>query len=164
MGQSWGGKKMKFHSKLAVLLLAGQFAIAAQPALAADLIEDGSSASRRGAFAGARIRVPLGETKEKAQAGLALTTTLSSTRTAQTRFAPGIELGLSGKDGVKLLLAGTPVARLVQGGAGPDGARKGVSTLGWVAIGVGTVLVVGLGATYLWFEDAIDCDDDEECN
>ena len=58
----------------------------------------------------------------------------------------------------------TPVSRLAQGRTGPDGQRLGISTLGWIAIGVGTFVVVGAAAGYLWFEDAIDCDPGDECN
>jgi hypothetical protein len=48
----------------------------AQPAQAAELPGDGASAPNRTAtFAGARLRVPLGSTREKAHAGLALTAT-----------------------------------------------------------------------------------------
>jgi hypothetical protein len=150
-------------SKIAALLIAGQLVLAAQPALAAELIDDRAESARRGAFAGARIRVPLGETKEKAHAGLALTTTLHSTRTAQTRFAPGVELGVAGDETLRLSLAGKPVSQLVPGGQGPDGDKKGVSTLGWVGIGVGALVVVGLGGL-LWLNERLDCDEDEECS
>jgi hypothetical protein len=95
------------------------------------------------AFAGARLRVPLGGGKEKPQAGLALTSALRSGATGEIRFAKGAELGFAGNGSkLRLTLAGTPVSQLAQGGRAPEGRKQGVSTLGWVAIGVGFVAVV----------------------
>ena len=48
---------------------------------------------------------------------------------------------LAGQDGLRLSLAGVPVAQLAQGRTVPDGHKLGVSTLGWVAIGVGVLTV-----------------------
>jgi hypothetical protein len=111
------------------------------PAWAADLTAGDAAVSRQmGAFAGARLRVPLGGGKEKPQAGLALTSTLRNGGRAELRFAKGAELGFSGNEApMRLTLSGTPVAQLAQGSAGPAGRRLGVSTLGWVAIGVGVL-------------------------
>lgn len=125
-------------------LLAAQIALSAQPAFAAELSRDGGTTPNQvGAFAGARLRVPLGGGREKAQAGLAMTSTLRGGAGGELRFAKGAELGFSGRDsGIRLTLAGAPVAQLAQGGRGPEGRKQGVSTLGWVAIGVGAVALV----------------------
>ena len=110
------------------------------PAMAADLsVGDAAAPRQMGAFAGARLRMPLGGGKEKMQAGLALTSTLRSGATGELRFAKGAELSFSGEKEIALTLAGTPVSRLAEGRAGPEGRKLGVSTLGWVAIGVGVV-------------------------
>jgi hypothetical protein len=125
-------------------LLATQIALSAQPAFGAELSRDGGSMpNQMGAFAGARLRVPLGGGREKAQAGLAMTSTLRGGASGELRFAKGAELGFSGKgSGIRLTLAGAPVSQLAQGGRGPEGRKQGVSTLGWVAIGVGAVALV----------------------
>jgi hypothetical protein len=130
-------------AKIATVLIAGQLAIAAQPVVAAELIDERAETMRRGAFAGARIRLPLGETREKAQMGLALTSTLRSDQTAELRFAKGVELGLAGNsEKVRLSIGGTPVSSLAPVGGGPEGAKKGISTLAGVAIGIGVAAVI----------------------
>ena len=142
-------------------LVAGQIVAAAQPAMAAELHQDRAGTPNQvAAFAGARLRVPLGGGREKPQAGLALTSTLRSGATGELRFARGAELGFSGgESAVRLTLAGTPVSRLARGGRGPDGRKLGVSTVGWVAIGVGVVAVV-LFAAFELCKDGEICGDD----
>jgi hypothetical protein len=77
----------------------------------------------------------------------------------RTRFGEGLEFGVSGDDKVGLSFA--PLARLSEGKAGPNGRKAGVSTIGWVAIGVGTVAVVVLGAYALCASETI-CNFDDE--
>ncbi len=133
-------------------LAVAQIALAAQPALAAELPRDSSAgATRVGSFVGARVRVPLGATRERPHAGLAFTATQRSGETGTLRFSKGMELGLAGDDKVRLSIAGRPVSQLRQGGAGPEGRKLGVSTLGWIGIGVGVVVIAGT----LWFVDAM---------
>ncbi|HEV2866278.1 MAG TPA: hypothetical protein VGX37_07165, partial [Allosphingosinicella sp.] len=141
-------------------LLAGQIASAA-PAAAAELAA--GHETQPGAFAGLRLRVPLDRNvpDRGVRAGFTVAPALQ-TRDIQgasrTRIGEGIELGLAGDRRVQLSLGGTPVSQLRPGGQAPRGQRAGVSTLGWVAIGAGTVVVVGLVAGYLWLDDALDCD------
>lgn len=139
-------------------LAAAQIGLAAQPALAAELQREASGPNQIGSFAGARIRVPLGATREKPQAGLAFTATQRAGETGTLRFSKGVELGFSGDDKVRLSLAGRPVSQLAQGGRTPEGRKAGVSTLGWIGIGA-AVIVVG---TAVWFYAAI-TDDDRCC-
>ena len=108
-----------------------------------------AEAPQRGAFAGARLRVPLGGKSEKARAGLALAAVERARSTGQSRIAPGLEYGFAQGRGVELAVAGRPLEEL-------RGARKaGVSDLGWVAIGVGAVVVVGVIAAGAWFHHNI---------
>lgn len=140
-------------------LLAGQMATAVPPAIAAPL-EDHPSLTdqRRGAFIGARLRIPLDGARDerRLRAGLTLAPTVR-TRNAdgagRLRFGEGLELGVAGREPVRLSLAGRPIDRM----AGPDGERLGVSTLGWIAIGVGASVVILVSALAL-------CMDDSECN
>jgi hypothetical protein len=129
---------------LIAAVLAAQIAVSARPAFGAELSRDNAGTSTQvSAFAGARLRVPLGGGREKPRAGLALTSTLRNGAGGELRFAKGAELGFSGRNsGIKLSLAGTPVAQMAQGGRGPEGRKQGVSTLGWVGIGVGFVALV----------------------
>ena len=141
-------------------LVAAQLMATAQPALAAELSD--SRTQQMGAFGGVRLRVPLdGRVGERqVRAGLALAPTLHSRDlrgNSQIRMGEGLELGFNGNDRVRLSLAGTPVSRIAQGPAGPQGPRAGVSTIGWVAIGVGVAAV----AAATWFVIAIN--DDDRC-
>ena len=137
---------------------------AAQPAVGAELAE--SRTQQMGAFAGVRVRMPLdGDARQRQlRAGLTVAPTLH-TRTAdgatRLRIGEGVELGITGREPVRLSVAGTPVNRLVQSGTGPDGQRLGVSTVGWIAIGAG-VVVLAVGGFYWWLiEEAGDCDPGE---
>jgi hypothetical protein len=142
-------------------IAAGQIVAAAQPAVAAELNQDRMSAPNQvSAFAGARLRVPLGGGREKLRAGLALTSTLRSGSTGELRFARGAELGFSGgESAIRLTLGGTPVSRLAQGRTAPEGRKLGVSTIGWVAIGVGA-LAVTYFALFSLCRDGEICGDD----
>lgn len=130
---------------IAGLIAGAQVLPASQPAMAAELHQDRSAEpTRLSAFAGARLRVPIGGGREKPQAGLALTSTLRSGDTGQLRFGRGAELGLSGKGSkLGLSLAGRPVAQLAAGRAGPNGPKQNFSTAGWIAIGASVVIIIG---------------------
>ena len=126
----------------------------AQPAIAAELGDQGAVAARQGAFAGARFRVALdGTGTRKAQAGLTLAPMLQGRQAdgrTVTRFGEGMELRLTGGESKpKLAFGGRTLAQLAEGRQGPGGRKAGVSTLGWVAIGVGVaaVIVVAAGVT-----------------
>ena len=143
-----------------IALLCGQLAVAAQPAVAAELA-DGRT-QQMGAFGGVRLRVPLDGRigARQVRAGLTVAPTLHSRDVrgaSQMRMGEGLELGYSGDDRVRLSLAGTPVSQIAQGPAGPDGRRAGISPIGWVAIGVGVAAV----AAATWFVIAIN--DDDRC-
>ena len=146
--------------KLAIgALVAAQLLGVVRPAAAADLFE--RDRPQIGAFAGARLRIPLGGGREeqRLRAGLTLAPTMHSRAAGggmQLRIGEGLDLGVTGREPVRLSLAGTPVNRLGQSGTGPDGRRLGVSTLGWIAIGVGATLVVVAGAAALVADHILD--------
>ena len=127
----------------------------AQPAMAAELGDErGAVAARQGAFAGARFRVALdGTSARRAQAGLTLAPVLQGRQAdgrTVTRFGEGMELRLTGGETrPKLAFGGRTLAQLTEGRTGPDGRKAGVSTLGWIAIGVGVaaVIVIAAGVT-----------------
>ena len=130
---------------IAGLVAAAQVLPATQPALAAELHHDRTAAPGQvSAFAGARLRVPLGGGREKPQVGLALTSTLRSGATGELRFAKGAELGFSGRESRPgLSFAGRPVSTLTAGRPGPGGRKQGFSTAGWIAIGASAVIIIG---------------------
>jgi hypothetical protein len=144
-------------------LVAAQLASVA-PAPAADLIDTREQESTRtGSFAGARLRISLDrEPRERVRAGLTIAPTTQSVRAdgaTRLRIGEGLEYGVTDRRGPALALAGRPVRELAEGPRGPDGQRKNVSTLGWVAIGVG-VVVVGFVGFSLWVLHNVNKEDD----
>lgn len=138
-------------------LLAGQ--VLAAPAGAADFAE--SREQQAGAFAGFRLRMPLdGPARQRSiRAGLTLAPTMLSRSIAgdsEMRIAEGFELGITGRSPVRLSIGGTPVNRLAEGRTGPDGQRHGISTIGWIAIGVAAAAVIVVGAAAI-------CASDHDC-
>src|ERR1043165_1633260 len=114
------GKSMK---KLTIAALLAAQLTAAQPALAAELVTQ--EAPQMGAFAAARLRVPLGGEREqrRLRAGLTLAPTMhvrDSAGSERLRFGEGLELGITGREPVRLSFGGTPVNQLGQRGTGPD--------------------------------------------
>jgi hypothetical protein len=140
-------------------LIAAMALSTAQPVMAAELafVQD----QRPGAFGGLRLRLPLDgpRRQRRLRAGVTIAPTMhfrNADGASRQRFGEGLELGLAGGEPVRLSLGGVPVSRLAQGPAGPDGARMGVSTLGWVAIGVGAAIVIVVAAGALCASDS-DC-------
>jgi len=146
-------------------LLAGQV-LSAVPAPAAPLDNDRASLTdqRRGAFAGARVRIPFGGDvrQRRIRAGLTLAPTLRTLGgdgASQLRIAEGLELGVTGREPVRLLLAGQDVRRLgaaQQEEQEDDDRGGGPSTLGWIAIGLGAAIVIVVGAAAI-------CASDHDC-
>ncbi|PSJ43033.1 hypothetical protein [Allosphingosinicella deserti] len=116
-------------------LLTGLSVAATGRAAAAELIDAAPATPQRGAFAGARLRVPFGG-HEPARAGLALASVERTRETGATALATGLELGFTGR-GRLALAAGGRTLRL------DDKRKAGVSTLGWVAIGAGVAIIAG---------------------
>ena len=150
---------MKYLTMIA--LVASQSLAVAQPAFAADLGDSGVVRTQRhGAFAGARLRVPLGGGKdEKASAGLTvapMAESRGSDGSLRTRFGEGMEFGIAGREQSGLRIGGRSLAQLREGRSGPAGHKAGISTLGWVGIGVGTAIVVGYAILVVSLNNASD--------
>ena len=152
--------------RLAVIagLVAGQLLAAAQPALAADFAEGRNVET--GAFAGFRLRVPLGADPERrgVQAGFAVAPMLRSTTMdgrSRMGIGEGLELGFRHSEPLTLRLAGTRIDRLgmAPGNRAPDGPRAGVSTLGWIGIGVGTIVLAAAVSTAILVHEINENDD-----
>jgi hypothetical protein len=145
-------------------LVAAQILSCAQQASAADLTEQRNQ--QMGAFAGLRLRIPLdGDARQRQlRAGLAVAPAMHS-RTmggeSRLRIGEGLELGIVGREPVRLSLAGQDVRSLgaAQQGEPDEDGRRGPSTVAWVAIGVAALVVVTATVGYFWLEDRIDDDD-----
>ena len=131
---------------LIAALVAGQMLGQSAPAFAQ------AQETQAGAFGGFRIRLPFGgANRELVRAGLAFAPTVRTDYQdgrGRTRIGEGVEFGFAGRGPVQFSLAGIPVNRLAQGRTGPDGRRLGISTVAWIAIGVGVLAV----ATVVLFE------------
>ena len=125
-------------------LVAAQIAAIATPAQAAEIVSAEMPRSlETGAFVGARLRLPLDGARRAPRATITAAPALRSSRPngeSRLHIDRGIEFGLDG-DEVRFDLAGRPIGSLVERGEAPGGPRQNLSTLGWVAIGVGVVVV-----------------------
>ena len=146
------------------LLAASQLTLAAQPALAAGF--EAAERTRIGMFGGVQVRVPLGGSRAEApRTSLGIAPVTRSQRLdgdSRMRIGEGLQLSLRPNRPIELNLAGTRLDRLelTPNGQTPDGERAGVSTLGWVGIGVGTVVVLA-GGFAIWLNEAMECDPGE---
>ena len=146
---------------LIAAFVAGQPLGAAAPAFAQSYAPVRDTGT--GTFGGVRIRIPFGGTREQVRAGLAFAQTTRAEYQdgrVRTQIGEGLEFGINGRGPMQFSLAGTPVNRLAQGGTGPDGQRLGVSTIGWIAIGVGASAIIVVGAAALCLSDS-DCVPDD---
>ena len=148
-------------------LVAGQLAFATTPAFAAGLAP--GEQTRVGVFTGFQLNVPLGGSRAeppRASLGIApLAHSQGLDGAAQTRIGEGLQLSLEPDRPVTLNLAGTRLDRLglAPGAQAPEGQRAGISTLGWVGIGAGALIVVAGGVAF-WFHEAMECGpSDDEC-
>ena len=135
-------------------------AIAASPAHASRWNDDPLAADRYGAFVGARIRLPTSGQAARPQAMLTIAPIQSQSGrgTMRTRMGEGVALNFSARAAPSLSIAGTP--RGVPANEGPPrpAARSGLSSTGWVAIGVGVVAAAAAGFA-LWVDSIEDNSD-----
>ena len=121
--------------------------------IAAPLTSAGSQSmaiARPGAFVGARFQLPMGGEKSRApRATLAIAPTqsrISSDGMIRTRIGEGLALNFGTKSGPTITLAGVRADKAFasQSARQLDATKKlGVSTGGWVAIGVGVAVLTG---------------------
>ena len=112
---------------------------------------------RPGAFLGARVQLPFGgKVPARPRAALAIAPTLSRISDdgmIDTRIGEGLALTFESQSKPALTVAGVGADTALKDRLG-DRRRSGISTGGWIAIGVGTVLVAGaIGAAL--FIDAV---------
>ena len=135
-------------------LIAGQLAAAAQPAMAAEL--ETNTGQRMGAFGGLRVRVPLdGHVRDRQlRAGLTVAPTLrsqSANGETRLRIGEGLELGLRGREPVRLSIAGRDLRRLAAQQT-EDDDHDGIPTGVLIAGGI-VLLAIG---TVVWFAIELD--------
>jgi len=152
--------------KFIIAALVSAQVLTAPPAFAQ---EYGSAPSTRlGMFAGVTVRVPLGGSGERAeapQAALGVAPMARSQRldgSSRTVIGDGLQLSLTPNRPVEVDFAGTRLDqfRLTPGSETSGGQRSGVSTLGWIAIGIGATAVIVVGAAAICLQDS-DCIPDE---
>jgi hypothetical protein len=153
------------RAALAVLALGG---VIGEPVLAAEISAD--QQGRVGVFGGLRVNLTLGRRTSdgRARAGLALAPTMRGrTVSGETRLriGEGVQFGMAERGRAELTFGGTRIDRLgiAPNGRAPNGPRAGVSTLGWVGIGAGVVLVGMLGYG-IWLHEALECDPGDDCS
>lgn len=140
-------------------LIGAQLLAATQPAMAAQLEAAGDQ--RIGAFGGLRVRLPLGGEPggRQLRAGLTLAPTLHgrlANGETRLRFGEGLELGVRGREPIRLSLAGRDVRRLA---ARDDGeGRRGVPTGALIAGGLVLVTIAGVVFIAIALENADDSD------
>ncbi len=131
---------------LIAALLAAQVGPLAAPGHAADLVADPQKRETRlGAFAGARLRIALGdEQRSRVRAGIAVAPALHRMEggAARLRIGEGLEYGIADRRPASVSVANYRISDMQRS---PEGRRQNVSTLGWVAIGVGVIVVAGVG-------------------
>jgi hypothetical protein len=144
--------------KICVLagLVVAHSLVAAPPAAAAGFEE---TTAQSGIFTGARIRLSLGgrQHDRKFRAGLTIAPALRRQAISggtRTHIGEGLELGLAGERPLTLSLGGRPVGRLLpHGRKSEDEQRLGISTGGYMAIGIGVAALVGAFLVFDHYRD-----------
>jgi hypothetical protein len=143
----------------------------AAPAEAASW-QDQATDVRPGAFIGARVKLPFGgPSAPKTRAELAFAPTqsrISSSGAIRTRIGEGFGFGLTSHSKPTLTLAGMradTALGLARTGRAKAERKLSLGTGGWIAVGVGTVVVVGVIGLALWADHVNDCEERENgCN
>jgi hypothetical protein len=127
--------------------------------------QDQAIDSRPGAFLGARLKLPIGhQAAAKPRAELAFAPTqsrISSSGLVRTRIGEGLAIGITPKAKPTLTLAGMradAALGLTRKGKSKAEQKLGVSTGGWVAIGVGAAVAIAGVAYLVWADHVSDCE------
>ena len=148
--------------KFSVALLVS--ALLAEPAQAASW-NQAAGQVRPGSFIGARLRISLGgDVASKPQAALTIAPTqsrFSGSGQISTRIGDGVALNFSATRPTLTIGPVRPHALLgLQNQGQVDANRKlGISTVGWVAVGVGTIALAVGGYYIYWTNQCDECDD-----
>jgi len=149
--------------KLLVSLLGAS--LIAAPLQARDL-RDQTIDTRSGTFVGAQLHVPFGgKIADRPRVSLGISPTrsrISNAGMVHTNIGEGLALSFTPDSKPTLTFAGVRADEafgLKQSGAAGAEREQGVSTGGWIAIGVGTVALVAVGGLYLWAEHISYCEE-----
>jgi hypothetical protein len=134
--------------------------------------QDQAMDSRPGAFLGARLKLPLGQqaaAKPRAELAFAPTQSrVSSSGLVRTRIGEGLGFGLAPHSKPTLTVAGMradAALGFARSGRAKTDQKLGLGTGGWIAVGVGTVVSVGVIGLALWADHVSDCERRENgCN
>jgi hypothetical protein len=140
-------------------LLGAQLLAAAQPAMAAELEVNGDQ--RMGAFGGLRIRLPLGGNlgDRQLRAGLTVAPALHgrlANGESRLRIGEGLELGLRGREPMRLSIGGRDFRRLAARDNDDDG--RGIPTGALIAGGIVLTAIIGVALVADAFHDANESD------
>jgi len=127
---------------------------------------------RIGAFAGVHLQIPMGKRSERRSAHFGLTLAPTATRIspegfARSRIGEGVALDFAERSGAQLKIGGLPAKAAL--GLNPVNTtrvenRNGISTAGWIGIGVGVGAVLAVGGLLLWADHISDCEErDDDC-
>jgi len=128
---------------------------------------DQTTGRHTGAFAGAQLHVAFGgktNARPRASLGVAPAFSRASTHGVHTTIGEGLALSLAARSKPQVTLAGVRADRafgLTTANGSASGRKQGISTLGWVGIGVGAVLVAGVVGVALWADHISDCEERE---
>ena len=148
------------HKYLSIIVVS---ALTASPLNATDL--NSPVDVKPGAFVGAKLRLPLGRSDRRPIASLSVAPTQSrigNDGMIRTRIGEGFGFEFARGSKPALTLAGTRADIAL--GLTPHGQvradqKLGVSTGGWIAIGVGSLAAI-LGGLYLYGRHLEECDND----
>jgi|tagenome__1003787_1003787.scaffolds.fasta_scaffold20903583_3 hypothetical protein len=130
---------------------------------------DQTTGRHTGAFVGAQFKMAFhGRKVEAPRASLGIAPAFSrvSTHGVHTNIGDGLALSITRGAKPNLTLGGVradTALGLTRDGHAAANGKLGVSTGGWIAIGVGTVLVAGAVGFALWADHVIDCEEREHC-
>lgn len=135
---------------VAVSLVAGQFLGANSPVYAASFDRPGPVEVEAGGFAGLRLRLPLTGPTAKLRVSMTVAPMFRSANTdgrSVLRFGDGLGVGFSPGEAARVSFAGRPLSAFSPRSEELDKRNaNGVSTLGWVAIGVGAAALLYVAA------------------
>jgi len=151
------------HKSLGFIAAVSLLAVPAQ----AHSWDDQTTGRHTGTFVGAQFKLQFhGGKVDRPRASLGVAPAFSrlSTHGVHTTIGDGLALSITPGAKPNLTLAGVradTALGLTRNGRAGSKDKRGVSTGGWIAIGVGTVLVAGAVGFALWADHVLDCEERE---